>query len=76
MYVPAVVVAIAAPLGPILSHPIKTTSSEKLTRLDPNKITTVVLVSRYPLKIPVDAEIIKTAGAAIARKCKKSKANW
>mmetsp|Transcript_3768 Transcript_3768/g.10724 ORF Transcript_3768/g.10724 Transcript_3768/m.10724 type:complete len:262 (-) Transcript_3768:259-1044(-) len=69
-----VVVAMAAPLGPIRSHQIKTTSREILTRFEPSNITKVVLVSKYPLKIPVEAELTNTAGAAIARTPRKDNA--
>mmetsp|Transcript_22429 Transcript_22429/g.45768 ORF Transcript_22429/g.45768 Transcript_22429/m.45768 type:complete len:156 (+) Transcript_22429:633-1100(+) len=42
----AVVVAIAAPVGPMRSHQIKTTSNDTLTRFEKTKTAKVVLVSR------------------------------
>ncbi len=70
-HLPAVVVAMAAPVGPNRSHPINITSRERLTRFEPIKMAKVVRVSRYPRRIPVEAEMTKTAGAATARMCKK-----
>jgi hypothetical protein len=49
----AVVVAIAAPCGPMWKFAMRTTSSAKLTRLAKTRIKIGLLVSRYPQRMPV-----------------------
>ena len=66
-----VVVAMAAPVGPNLRPTIKVVSKTQFKVLAVNKTPTGVLVSINPLKTPVLADIVKTAGAASARIHKK-----
>ena len=67
-----VVVAIAAPFGPIPSIIISKMSRSKLITLAKNNTKIGVFVSRYPRNTPVEASIHSTAGAANARIVKKS----
>mmetsp|Transcript_14576 Transcript_14576/g.20795 ORF Transcript_14576/g.20795 Transcript_14576/m.20795 type:complete len:225 (+) Transcript_14576:810-1484(+) len=62
----AEVVASAAPIGPISNPRINKTSKHKFTTLAPTKTTNDVRVSKYPLNIPVQAEIKNTAIGAKA----------
>ena len=66
----ATVVAIPAPRGPIPKWATSITSNSKFTALLPKSIKVGVLVSKYPLITPFDAEQSKTAGAANARTVK------